>query len=1002
MYDFNRNKEEEFNKTYSIIQKISSNNNKYELLKIKNKKTGEIYAAKIIKEYNNNILEKIKSLKKFENPYIVQFYNSFIINNNIWIITEFCDCGSVLDIMKITNKCYKESEIASIIVMVLKGLQFLHLQKKYHGGIKPSNILINNDGVVKLSDYNISNQLLNITNLTNNNNNIYKNPPELLNKNNYNNYNAKCDIWYLGLTCIELAEGSLSLNNKKIKEKNNNKNDNNNNNYIINNTNKSNNNLWSLEFIDFIQKCINENPMNRPSAASLLNHPFIINNNKGKIIIKKKIYNIKGLIDIYREKIDEQEEKININDNNYDIGKDSLEITSFNENLSLSQSDEINNNSNSNSNNYKIKYNMSLNINHNKNKSKNKSIVINNNKEMQYNKKIKIRKMKNSIKNSQIKNNNNNTNNKTNELVKKSRGHANSQVRNTNKNTSLLRKGKISLDIYEKNIISYNNNYNNNANGITSNDHLNTTENNNHNNNHHNNNPQYKRKRHSMVNKYIKNSNNKISQIRNDTSINKKINNTQENIYPKNNNIIKLLNKFEKETERVNKNANKSQRINRIQNVFFLTETPHNKKVKHKNNYSIKINNNNKHNNLFKQKSNKNNKSLSSIDSLRNSNKDKKAKNYNNNNNNNNIDKKAKSKTRNKKSNGGNQNLSELIESNKCTKKLSQKKNKLLRNLILNNSGKNIITDINNNNNNINKDKDMNNSKINSNEKIYNNKLNNSSNINNNKNIKKKEDEYKFPDININNINQYSKSPMVFYFKSGEIKRLKRPPLSHSSKKNNFKKKIKQKKKVSYKINTNNINNNIIVINDIHNKTNISINDNNNINNKTDYLDNINKNYDRCHNNNNQSYSYHRNGRNSLTEEEIKLLYLNGKLNERGLPELITELAGLENKMNQEIQKIKDMYEPIIKQHKEGIKFLKQNPFLKNLKEYKNYENFKKKMKLNSIDDMENHSISSSVHNLNKIKISFYQSNDIEELNISANKNIFDKTGYPCHGLIKI
>ena len=242
---------------------------------------------------------------------------------------------------------------------------------------------------------------------------------------------------------------------------------------------------------------------------------------------------------------------------------------------------------------------------------------------------------------------------------------------------------------------------------------------------------------------------------------------------------------------------------------------------------------------------------------------------------------------------------------------------------------------------------------------------------------------------------------MVFYFKSGEIKKLKRPPLSHSSKKSNCTKKIKQNKKVSYKINTNNINNNIIIINDIQNiqnKTNISINENNN---KTDYLENINKNYDKCQNNN-QSYSYHRNDKNILTEEEIKILYMNGKLNERGLPELITELAGLENKMNQEIQKIKDLYEPIIKQHKEGIKFLKQNPFLKNLKEYKNYENFKKKMKLNSIDDVENNSISSSVHNLNKIKISFYQSNDIEELNISANKNIFDKTRYQYHGLIKI
>ena len=954
MYDFNRIKEEESNKLYSIIQKISSYNNKFDLFKVKNKKTGEIFAAKIIKDYNNSYLDRVKSLKKFENPYIVQFYNSFINNNNLWIITEFCDCGSALDIMKITNKCFKESEIASIIVMVLKGLQYLHLQKKYHGGIKPSNILINNDGVVKLSDYNISSQLFNVNNQ---NSNLYKNPPELSNK---NNYNIKCDIWYIGMTCIELAEGSLSLNkDKKNKEKN-----------IQNDNNNNSNNLWSLEFIDFIQKCLNENPLNRPSAAVLLNHPFIINNNKGKIIIKKKINNIKALIDIYREKIDEQEEKMNINDN-YEIQKDSLEITSFNENLCLSQSDEINNN------NFKIN-NINANINKNKSKNKNKSIL--DNKEIKENKKIKIKKLnkiKNSIKNTQIHSNNINKNN---DLLKKYRGKTNSKKRAHNQKISTLKKGKVTIDIYEKN------NVNHNVNGI-SNDNLISNENNNYNN--HN----YKRKRHSLVNKYIKN-NSKITQLRNDMFINSKINNTQENIYPKNNNLIKLLNKFEKEEIRPNKNINKSQRINRIKNIFVLAETPHNKKTKHKNNYSIKINNN-KHNYIFKEKTNKNNKSLSSIDSLRNSNKEKRGRN-NNINNNNNIDKKAKSKTRNKKSNGGNQNLSELIETNKYNKKITQRKNKLLRNLILNNSGKNIITEYNM------IKKDTNNFKIISNEKVYNNKLNNSTNINNNKNIKKKEDDSKFPDININNLNQYSKTPLVFYFKSGEIKRLKRPPLSHSNKKYNFTKKIKHKKKVNYKINTNNINNtnnNIVVVNDTHNKTNISIQEQHN---KTDYLDSINNNYNKSKNNNNQSYSYNRNDKNCLKEEEIKLLYLNEKVRERGLPELITELAGLENKLNQEIQKIKDMYEPIIKQHKEGIKFLKQNPFLKNLKEYKNFENFKKKMKLNSIDDMENRSISSSVHNLNKIKISFYQSNDIEELNISANKNIFDKTGYPYHGIMKI
>ena len=930
MIDYLKVKEEDPNKIYSIVQKIHSNNNST-LYKIKNKITGEIFAGKIIKNFTNAYFEKIKSLKKFESPYIVQFYQSYNTNNTIWIITEFCDCGSVLDIMKITNKFYKEPEIASIILMVLKGLQYLHLQKKYHGGIKPSNILVNNDGVVKLSDYFISSQIINSSNQSNN---LYKPPPELENK---NNYNIKSDIWYLGLTCIELAEGSSSLHNKK---------------------DKKNNDLWSLEFIDFIQKCLNQNPNNRPSAATLLNHPFIINNNKGKIIIKKKINNIKPLIDIYREKIDEQEEKNNIYDN-IEKDKDSLEITSFNENLSLSQSDDINNNSNNF--NHK-KNNISVNID-----NKNTKSLLNNNNKKKENKKNKV---KISIKNPQIQKSNNIKN--LNSSINKNKEKSNYKRKSKNKASSIKQSKISSFEIYER--IK-----NHNLKGINYNNlSLSSREKNKFN----------QRKRHSMINKLIKSNNNQISQLRNDIFINTKNNNTQENIYPKNN-LMKLLNKFNHEKAN-NNNANKSQRINRIKNVFILTDSPNNnKKIKHKYNYSIKMTHKKNINNISKIKKNKDNKSLSSIDSLRNSNKDKNSKNSNNN-----IDKKTKSKTRNKKSNGGNPNLSELIDTNKCGKKNSQKKNLLLRNLILNNSGKNIITEDNC------KIKDINYSKINYNDKFYNNnKLNNSSNINNYKNNKRKEvEEYKLPDININNLNKNSKTPIVYFFKSREIKRMMRPPLSHSYKKNNFSKKIKQSNKKKYKINTSNIN----YTNNNHNNTTISIKEND----KSDYIDNINNNtnytYINYNRSNNQSYSYNRNDKLSLTEEELKMLCLNNKINERGLPELITKLAGLENKMNQEIQKVREYYEPIIKQHKDGIKFLKQNPFLKNIKEYKNFENFKKKMKISNIDDMENRSISSSVHNLNKIKISFYQSNDIEELNISANKYIFDKTGFGHHGLMKI
>ena len=946
MYDFIKLKEEDPNKIYTIIQKIHSTNNKFELYKVKNKKTGEIFAAKLIKDYINIFSEKIKSLKKFESPYIVQFYQSYNLNNIIWVITEFVDCGSALDIMKITNKCYKEQEIASIIVMVLKGLQYLHLQKKYHGAVKPSNILINNEGVVKLSDYNTSNLLLNLNNLNNNNNNnnFFKSPPELQNK---NNYSIKSDIWYLGLTCIELAEGNSALNNNKEKK---------------DKKEFKNNNLWSLEFIDFIQKCLNENPLNRPSAAALLSHPFIINNNKGKIIIKKKINSIKTLIDIYREKIDEQEEKINLNEN-IEIRKNSLEITSFNENLSLSQSDDKTNN---------ISPNM----------HENKSILNNNKDSKEKDKKNKMKKIKISIKNAQIQNNKNNNLNKANGIIKKNRNRTNSKKKSKNKNSSLKNNKITSFEIYEK-IKNHNKINNNMSNGYLHQSKIN--------------NKNLQKKRNSMINKYIKN-NNKISKLRNDIFTNSKINNTQENIYPKNN-LMKLLNKFNHEKIFQNKNVNKSQRIGKMENIFILTESPNNKKIKHKYNYSIKITSKN---NMLKDKKTKDNKSLSSIDSLRNSNKDKNIKNnISNENNSGKInEKKIKSKTRNKKSNGGNQNLSELMDSNKYGRRSSQKKNIMLRNLILNNSGKNIITEDNM------KMKDTDNSKYNLNDKnnnynLY--KLNNSTNINNNKNnTKKNSGEYKFSEVNIKNLNKNSKTPNVYYFKSGEIKKLKRPPLSHSSRKNNFSKKIKQTNKKNHKINITDINNTNNT-NSIHNNTNISIKDED----KSDYVDIVNNtNYTYTYMNNtrcdNQSFSYNRNDKTSLTEEELKSLCLNEKLNKRVLPELITELAGLENKMNHEIQKVKEQFEPIIKQHKEGIKFLKQNPFLKNIKEYENYKNFIKTMKITTNDDMENRSISSSIHNLNKIKISFYQSNDIEELNISANKYIFDKTGVGHHSLMKI
>ena len=797
---------------FTIIQKINTEtNNICNTYKVRHKKTGQIFIAKIFNKYNNEFSEKIKSLKKFENPYIVKYLQSFILNNTIWILTEFCNCGSAKDIIKLTHKFFKENEIASILLMILKGLQFLHNQKKIHGSIKSSNILLNTDGIAKLGDF--------CTNINALNNFIKKkqnffNPPELK-KNNMANINFKTDIWYIGILCIELAEG-LSSENKNVKG-------------------LKNSSLWSNEFNDFIQKCLSDNQINRPTAALLLAHPFILKYNNNKNYLRKRMKEVKLLLENEGDKCEKVLEE-------NQMRKDSLEKASFNDNSSLNQLDENNNN-----NNLKQKNNSC---------NKTRKIAVNRMKQNNNNKKIanshyQLITTKNFFKNNLYKNKN------------MSIEIANNNKNLTNSDTSIIFTDTAELFASKKS------------------SKLNTS-----------------------INKYIKS--NKTNKY---TGIKARIG--TENLPCYKHNLIKLLNKYN----------NKDKKNINIKNISKINKTEKPRIHLKLGDYNSNISQINQRKTFLigEKKKHHNNNSIVSIDSLINSSiheTNKKANVI--------TEKKIKSKTKKKKSNGGNQNLSSLINLNKSNKKICHpdihKKNKL-RNLILDKSNKNII---------------------NSNKNLKENIKNNSLKINKNSNNSKK----------------YSKTPNSYNFKSKYIKKkLQRPPVSNSiSKKNN------------------NCNNTYI--------DNIHVNRMNLTKKRIEFENNNNKFI-----NKNQSYSYDRNDRRfSLSEKEINKLCQNNNLNEKILPELITQLAGTENKMNQEIQKIKEEYEPLIKIYKDSIQFLKKNPFLKNVKEYKKFELFKQRFNARIKGETENKSINSSNHKLNIIKISNYRSNDINELNITNNK----------------
>ena len=316
MYDFITTKNEDQELIYEILEKLGQGNYG-EVYKVRKRQTNEIFAAKISTILNSNIenfKKEINALKQSNSPYIIKYYNSYIKNNKIWIIIEYCDCGSVLDLMRITKKTLKENEISSIIKNILKGLIFLHDQKKIHRDIKSGNILLTKNGYAKIGDFGVSTQLMHsFSKKISKIGTPYWMSPEVISQ---SNYDSKCDIWSLGITCIEMAEGKPPYSEIRtflVMKK------------IISNPPKglSNPNLWSKDFNDFVMKCLTFDPLKRPSAKDLIKHNFITKVNNGKFVIEKLIKNSIDDINFYREKMKEYD---NLSfDYNEISEKDSLE-----------------------------------------------------------------------------------------------------------------------------------------------------------------------------------------------------------------------------------------------------------------------------------------------------------------------------------------------------------------------------------------------------------------------------------------------------------------------------------------------------------------------------------------------------------------------------------------------------------------------------------------------------------------------------------------------------
>ncbi|XP_007464784.1 PREDICTED: traf2 and NCK-interacting protein kinase isoform X7 [Lipotes vexillifer] len=244
-------------------------------------KTGQLAAIKVMDvtgDEEEEIKQEINMLKKYSHHRnIATYYGAFIKKNppgmddQLWLVMEFCGAGSVTDLIKNTKgNTLKEEWIAYICREILRGLSHLHQHKVIHRDIKGQNVLLTENAEVKLVDFGVSAQL---DRTVGRRNTFIGTPywmaPEVIacDENPDATYDFKSDLWSLGITAIEMAEGAPPLCDMHPMRAL----------FLIprNPAPRLKSKKWSKKFQSFIESCLVKNHSQRPATEQLMKHPFI-------------------------------------------------------------------------------------------------------------------------------------------------------------------------------------------------------------------------------------------------------------------------------------------------------------------------------------------------------------------------------------------------------------------------------------------------------------------------------------------------------------------------------------------------------------------------------------------------------------------------------------------------------------------------------------------------------------------------------------------------------
>ncbi|OHT04611.1 hypothetical protein TRFO_27815 [Tritrichomonas foetus] len=236
--------------------------------------SNKILAGKLINEKlldsdksKNELKNEIDLLRLVDSPYTVHYYGSVPLEGSLMILMEYCDRGSLRDILDARQQVLSEDQISIVMHDMLKGLELIHNDHHIvHRDIKAANILLTSNGEIKIADFGVSRkfdtgnyQTMTFVGTP------YWMAPEVISG---VSYSYPADIWSVGITAVELCEGAPPYAEyaptKAMIEI-----------AIKGFPGYRFSSMHSAEICDFISHCVQSDPNDRWTIGQLLEHPFI-------------------------------------------------------------------------------------------------------------------------------------------------------------------------------------------------------------------------------------------------------------------------------------------------------------------------------------------------------------------------------------------------------------------------------------------------------------------------------------------------------------------------------------------------------------------------------------------------------------------------------------------------------------------------------------------------------------------------------------------------------